>query len=58
MAIFSTHLLNAIDGTHADNVEIIIYKSNNNNKVIFLYNLPKFCNGDENTFSITPLLAL
>ena len=36
MAIFSTHLLNAIDGTHADNAEIVIYKSNNNNKVIFL----------------------
>ena len=36
MAIFSTHLLNSIDGTHASDVEIIIYKSNNDNKVVFL----------------------
>ena len=36
MAIFSTHLLNSIDGTHASDVEIIIYKVNNNNKVVFL----------------------
>ena len=36
MAIFSTHLLNSIEGTHASDVEIIIYKSNNDNKVVFL----------------------
>ena len=37
MAIFSTHLLNSIDGTHASDVEIVIYKvNNNNNKVVFL----------------------
>ena len=36
MAIFSTHLLNSIDGTQASDVEIIIYKSNNDNKVVFL----------------------
>ena len=36
MAIFSTHLLNSIDGTHASDVEIVIYKINNNNKVVFL----------------------
>ncbi len=30
MAIFSTHLLNSIDGTHASDVEIVIYKVNNN----------------------------
>ena len=36
MAIFSTHLLNSIDGTHASDVEIVIYKVNNNNKVVFL----------------------
>ena len=36
MAIFSTHLLNSIDGTHASDVEIIIYKSKNDNKVVFL----------------------
>ena len=36
MAIFSTHLLNSIDGTHASDVEIIIYKLNNDNKVVFL----------------------
>ena len=36
MAIFSTHLLNSIDGTHASDVEIIIYKLNNNKKVVFL----------------------
>ena len=36
MAIFSTHLLNSINGTHASDVEIEIYKVNNNNKVIFL----------------------
>ena len=36
MAIFSTHLLNSIDGTHASDVEIVIYKVNNNNKLVFL----------------------
>ncbi len=36
MAIFSTHLLNAINGTHAGDVEVVIYKVNNNNKVVFL----------------------
>ena len=36
MAIFSTHLLNSIDGTHASDVEIIIHKVNNKNKVVFL----------------------
>ena len=36
MAILSTHLLNSIDGTHASDVEIIIYKVNNNKKVLFL----------------------
>ena len=36
MAIFSTHLLNSINGTHASDVEIIIYKSKNDNKVVFL----------------------
>ncbi len=36
MAIFSTHLLNSIDGTHASDVEIVIYRINNNNKVVFL----------------------
>ena len=36
MAIFSTHLLNSIDGTHASDVEIIIYKSNNDKQVVFL----------------------
>ena len=36
MAIFSTHLLNSIDGTHASDVEIVIYKVNNNNKVVFI----------------------
>ena len=36
MAIFSTHLLNSIDGTHASDVEIVIHKVNNNNKVVFL----------------------
>ena len=35
MAIFSTHLLNSIDGTHASDVEIVIYKINNNNKIVF-----------------------
>ena len=36
MAIFSTHLLNSLDGTHASDVEIIIYKVNHNKKVVFL----------------------
>ena len=36
MAIFSTHLLNSIDGTHASDVEIIIHRVNNKNKVVFL----------------------
>ena len=36
MAIFSTHLLNSIDGTHASDVEIVIYKLENNKKVTFL----------------------
>ena len=36
MAIFSTHLLNSIDGTHASDVEIIIHKVNNKNEAVFL----------------------
>ena len=36
MAIFSTHLLDSIDGTHARDVEIVIYKLENNKKVTFL----------------------
>ena len=36
MAIVSTHLLNSIYGSNASDVEIIIYKLNNDNKVVFL----------------------
>ncbi len=37
MAIFSTHILNSIDGSHADNVNIEIHKiDKNNHKSIFL----------------------
>ena len=36
MAILSSHLLNSINGTHASNVEIIIYqtKSNGEKKIL------------------------
>mgnify|MGYP001207423105 CR=1 FL=1 len=37
MAIFSTHLLSSIDGSHASNVNIEIYKIDKNNyKSLFL----------------------
>ena len=36
MAIFSTHLLNSMNGSHANNVEIIIYKTNGMDRTIFL----------------------
>ena len=37
MAIFSTHLLSSIDGSHASNVSIEIHKTDkNNNKSLFL----------------------
>ena len=36
MAIFSTHLLNSINGSHARNVKIIIYKINGMDRTIFL----------------------
>ena len=37
MAIFSTHLLNSVDGSHANNVSIEIYKiDKHNNKSLFL----------------------
>ena len=32
MAIFSSHLLNSTDGSHAKNVEVIIYQINKNGK--------------------------
>ena len=37
MAIFSTHLLNSVNGTHADNVKVDIYKidQNKNKKKYF-----------------------
>ncbi len=37
MAIFSTHLLNSVDGSHANNVNIEIHKIDKNNyKSLFL----------------------
>lgn len=37
MAKFSTHILNSVNGTHASNITIIIYKTDStNNKVLLL----------------------
>ena len=36
MAIFSTHLLNSVNGTHAANIKIIIYKIHNDKRNIFI----------------------
>ena len=36
MAIFSTHLLNSVNGTHAANVKIIIYKIHQDKRDIFI----------------------
>ena len=36
MAIFSTHLLNSVNGTHAANVKIIIYKIHEDKRNIFI----------------------
>ncbi len=36
MTTFSTHLLNSVDGTHAANVKIVIYKVSIDKKSIFI----------------------
>ena len=41
MAIFSTHLLNSVNGTHAANVKIIIYRINEDKRNIFIEELTK-----------------
>ena len=53
MAIFSTHLLNSVNGTHAANVKIIIYKIHEDKRNIFIEGETDNSGRMQNEFELT-----
>ena len=53
MAIFSTHLLNSVNGTHAANVKIIIYKIHEDKRNIFIEGETDNTGRMQNEFELT-----
>ena len=53
MAIFSTHLLNSVNGTHAANVKIIIYKIHQDKRNIFIEGVTDNSGRMQNEFELT-----
>ena len=53
MAIFSTHLLNSVNGTHAANVKIIIYKIHEDKRNIFIEGVTDNSGRMQNEFELT-----
>ena len=53
MAIFSTHLLNSVNGTHAANVKIIIYRIHEDKRNIFIEGETDNSGRMQNEFELT-----
>ena len=53
MAIFSTHLLNSVNGTHAANVRITIYKIHEDKRTIFIEGETDNSGRMQNEFELT-----
>ena len=53
MVIFSTHLLNSVNGTHAANVKIIIYKIHEDKRNIFIEGETDNSGRMQNEFELT-----
>ena len=57
MAIFSTHLLNSVNGTHAANVKIIIYKIHEDKRNIFIEGETDNSGRIQNEFELTKCIV-
>ena len=53
MAIFSTHLLNSVNGTHAANIKIIIYKIYEDKRNLFIEGETDNSGRMQNEFELT-----
>ena len=57
MAIFSTHLLNSVNGTHAANVRITFYKIHEDKRTIFLEGETDNSGRMQNEFELTKCIV-